>query len=115
MYQERELEPSRVETDTPGSGSGQDVESITKRYPSEHPDVRAYLDITAGGGGAMTLDIDIIGVVNGVRYVIASFPQQTVAAQVQLLVPNCPSIISHDFVVAGTTPTYTYNLRFTRH
>ena len=111
MYQERTLQPSR--TEGVGSGNGPDVETISKRFPSEHPDVRVYLDVTAGGA-AMTLDVDVIGIVNGKRHVLASFPQQSIAAIAVLTIANCPRNISTAFVAGGTTPSFTYNLQFTR-
>jgi len=112
MYQERELQPSRQEAE--GSGSGPDVSTIRDpRYPVEHPDARVYLDITAETGAA-TLDVDVIGVVNGKRYVLDSFPQQSAVGLAMLTIPNCPDIVSTDFIVGGTTVTMDWNIQVTR-
>jgi len=111
MYQERVLD-ERGPQGT-GSGDGPDLETISKRYPSEHPDVRAYLDVTAGGG-AMTLDVDIIGIIDGKRHVLASFAQQSVAALEVITIPNCPRNISTAWVVGGTTPSMTWKVTVTR-
>ncbi len=111
MYQERELQPSRTEAES--SGSGPDVETISVRYPSEHPDVRVYLDIT-GETGTATLDIDVIGIINGKRYILDSFAQQSAIGLTILTIPNCPRDISTDFIVGGTTVTMTWNIQITR-
>jgi len=111
MYQERTLQPTRQEAES--SGSGPDVETINERFPSEHPDVRLYLDITDESGVA-TLDIDVIGIVNGKRYVLDSFPQQSAVGLTLLTIPNCPRNISTDFIVGGTSVTMDWNIQFTR-
>lgn len=111
MYQERELQPSRQEAES--SGSGPDLETISTRYPSEHPDVRVYLDITAESGTA-TLDIDVIGIINGKRYVLLSIAQQSGVGLTVVTVPNCPRNISTDFIVGGTTVTMDWNIQITR-
>jgi len=119
MYREFELQPSR--TEGTGSGDGPDVKTIQRGRPNlfrrTNPrggDARIYLDITGGGGAAMTLDIDVIGIINGKRQILASFPQQTVAALAVLTVTEAPDELSTAFVVGGTTPTYTYNIQVTR-
>lgn len=111
MYQERTLQPSRQEAES--SGSGPDIKTISRRYPSEHPDVRIYLDITAESGTA-TLDIDIIGIVNGKRYVLLSIAQQSGVGLTLVTIPNCPNEISSDFTVGGTSVTMDWNIQFTR-
>lgn len=111
MYSERTLQPSRSESE--GTGSGPDLETISERYPSEHPDARLYLNITDESGTA-TLDIDVIGIVNGVRYILASFPQQSAVGLTLLTIPNCPRNISTDFDVGGTIVTMDWNIEITR-
>jgi hypothetical protein len=111
MYTERELQPPTQEAE--GSGSGPDLETISKRYPSEHPDVRVYLDITAESGTA-TLDVNVIGIINGKRYVLLSIAQQSGIGLTVVTIPNCPRNISTDWVVGGTTVTMDWNIQITR-
>ncbi len=112
MYVERELQPPRQETE--GTGSGPVLETINNpRYPVEHPDARIYLDVTAETGTA-TLDIDIIGVINGQRYVLDSFSQVSGVGLSQLTIPNCPDKVSTDFDVGGTIVTMDWNIVITR-
>lgn len=112
MYQEREIQPSRQEAES--SGSGPNVSTVRDpRYPVEHPDARIYLDVTAETGTA-TLDVDVIGVINGKRYVLDSFPQQSAVGLAMLTIPNCPDVISTDFTVGGTTVTMDWNIQMTR-
>lgn len=111
MYQERTLQPTRQEAE--GNGVGPDVETISTRFPSEHPDVRIYLDLTAESGTA-TLDIDIIGIINGKRYVLLSIAQQSGVGLTVVTIPNCPRNISTDWLVGGTSVTMDWNIQFTR-
>lgn len=112
MYVERELQPSRQEAE--GNGSGPDLETILPpRYPVEHPDARIYLDVTAESGTA-TLDVDVIGIINGKRYVLDSFTQVTAVGLSQLTIPNCPNEVSTDWLVGGTSVTMDWNIQMTR-
>jgi hypothetical protein len=110
MYAERELQPSRQEAE--GSGSGPDIDTISVRYPREHPDVRVYLDLTAETGTA-TLDVDVIGIVNGKRHVLDSFTQMSAVGLQMITIPNAPKILSTDFTVGGTTVTMDWNIQIT--
>jgi hypothetical protein len=111
MYQERELQPSTQEAE--GSGSGPDVETISRRYPVEHPDARIYLDVTDESGTA-TLDVDVIGIINGKRHVLDSFTQMSAVGLQMITIPNCPNEISTDWTVGGTTVTMDWNIQITR-
>jgi hypothetical protein len=112
MYSERVLQPATQEAE--GSGSGPNVQTINSpRYPVSHPDARVYLDITDESGTA-TLDVDVIGVVNGKRYVLLSIAQQSAVGLTMVTIPNCPDIISTDWTVGGTTVTMDWNIQITR-
>ncbi len=111
MYTERELQPTRQEAE--GNGDGPDLETISVRYPSEHPDARIYLDITAESGTA-TLDIDIIGIINGKRYVLLSIAQQSAVGLTVVTIPNCPRNVSTHWLVGGTSVTMDWNIQITR-
>ncbi len=124
MYREFELQPSRSEGT--GSGDGPNVSTIfpdgprdsaqEKRFRGRNPvggKARIYLDVT-GGGAAMTLDVDVIGIVNGKRQILASFTQQSVAALEVITVEEAPDNLSTAWVVGGTTPTMIWNVQVTR-
>jgi len=111
MYSEREVHASAAEAE--GSGSGVDIETISVRYPSEHPDARFYLDVT-GETGTATLDVDIIGIINGKRHVLDSFTQMSAVGLQMITIPNCPRNVSTDWVVGGTTVTMTWNIQMHR-
>ena len=111
-YTERVLQPTRQEAE--GNGVGPDLETIRPpRYPVEHPDARVYLNVTAESGTA-TLDVDVMGVINGVRHLLASFTQATGVGQEQITIPNCPNIVSTDWLVGGTTVTMDWDITITR-
>lgn len=123
MYKEFELQPSR--TEGTGSGDGPDLKTINfrsrdsaleKRFRGANPvggKARIYLDVT-GGGAAMTLDVDVIGIINGKRHVLASFTQQSVAALEVITIEEAPDELSTAWVVGGTTPSMTWNVQVTR-
>jgi hypothetical protein len=112
MYSERELQPPTQEAE--GNGSGPDVSTIRNpRFPVEHPDARVYLNVTDESGTA-TLDVDVIGVINGVRHLLASFTQATGVVQEQITIEGCPDVVSTDWLVGGTIVTMDWDIQITR-
>jgi len=105
-YHEFELEASRTET---GNASGGDVDSFEPRFPATGG-CRFYLDVTAASVSD-TLDVDIIGVVNGKRVVIGSFPQQVAVGTVSIFIEECPKILSSDWTIGGASPSFTFNIQ----
>lgn len=124
MYREFELQPSRIEGT--GSGDGPDVNTIfpdgprdsalEKRFRGRNPvggKARVYLDVTAVSG-TPTLDVDIIGIVNGVRHILDSFTQTALVGLEVITLEEAPDELSTAFVVGGTTPSMTWNVQVTR-
>lgn len=124
MYKEFELQPSRVEGT--GSGDGPNVSTIfpdgpidsalEKRFRGRNPvggKARIYLDVTAVSG-TPTLDVDVIGIINGKRHVLASFTQTAIVGLEVITVEEAPDNLSTAWVVGGTTPSMTWNVQVTR-
>ena len=105
-YHEFELLASRVET---ADGSGEDVDSFSQRFPPKGG-CRFYLDVTAASASD-TLDVDIIGVVNGKRVIIGSFAQQAAVGTISIFIEECPKILSSDWTIAGASPSFTFNIQ----
>lgn len=123
MYKEFELQPSR--TEGTGSGDGPDLKTINfrsrdsaleKRFRGANPvggKARVYLDVTAVSG-TPTLDVDLIGIVNGKRHVLGSFTQTAIVGLEVITIEEAPDELSTAWVVGGTTPSMTWNVQVTR-
>jgi hypothetical protein len=92
QYRSFELHASSVETLT-----GADTAGVVHR---DGGDIRCYLDITAAGTGD-TLDVDLIGIVRGQRFVIASFTQASGISTESILFTQAPNLLSLDWTIAG--------------
>ena len=101
-YRSFELHASSVETLT-----GADTAGVVHRNGG---DVRCYLDVTAAGVGD-TIDIDLIGIVRGSRFVIASFTQVAAATTESILFTQAPNLLSLDWLIAGDGgETFTFSV-----
>ena len=109
IYSEIELLPSAARTTT---GSGSTVKTLRDFAPSSS--ARAYLSVSAASGTSPTLDVDIIGVVNGVEYVVASFQQKTAAAKETIHILDTPRDLKAGYAIGGTTPSFTFEVHITR-
>jgi hypothetical protein len=102
VYRSFELHASSVETIT-----GADTAGVVHR---DGGDIRCYLDITAAGTGD-TIDIDLIGVVRGSRFVIASFTQASGISTESILFTEAPNLLSLDWTIAGDGgETFTFSV-----
>ena len=101
-YRSFELHASSVETIT-----GNDTAGVVHR---DGGDIRCYLDVTAAGAGD-TLDVDLIGIVRGSRFVIASFTQATGVTTESVLFTQAPNLLSLDWTIAGDGgETFTFSV-----
>lgn len=101
-YRSFELHASSVETLT-----GADTAGVVHR---DGGDIRCYLDVTAAGVGD-TLDIDLIGIVRGARFVIASFTQVAAITTESVLFTQAPNLLSLDWTIAGDGgETFTFSV-----
>lgn len=101
-YRSFELHASSTETIT-----GADTAGVVHR---DGGDIRCYLDVTAAGTGD-TIDIDLIGVVRGQRFVIASFTQVSGITTESVLFTQAPNLLSLDWTVAGDGgETFTFSV-----
>jgi hypothetical protein len=101
-YRSFELHASSVETLT-----GADTAGVVHR---DGGDIRCYLDVTAAGTGD-TLDVDLIGVVRGARFVIASFTQVAGITTESVLFTQAPNLLSLDWTIAGDGgETFTFSV-----
>lgn len=91
-YSSFTLHASTTETIT-----GADTAGVVHR---DGGDVRCYLDVTAAGAGD-TLDVDLIGIVRGQRFVIASFTQASGISVDTVLFVQAPNLLSLDWTIAG--------------
>jgi hypothetical protein len=128
QYREFELLASRTETTTGSLATGSAVDSITQitnndrtfrdrnnndRLDKGGGDIRCYLDVTAASV-ADTLDVDLIGIINAKRYLIGSFTQATAISTATVLFNMAPDKLAVDWTIAGTTPSFTFNIQCSR-
>lgn len=126
QYAEFELLASTVETAT--DTLGVPVSSITQitnndrtqnqqrandRLNKVGGDMRCYLDVTAFAGTTPTLDVNIIGVVNGVDYVVGTFTQVLETnAKEAITIIAAPDDLDVDWVISGSAgQSYTFNIQ----
>ncbi len=126
QYREIEILASTVETTTGLIATGNAIDTITQitnndRTASERArndrldknggDIRCYLDVTAAGTGD-TLDVDLIGILAGNRYLIGSFTQATgISLDTQTFVQP-PDLLALDWTIAGDGgETFTFNVQ----
>lgn len=126
QYREIEIQASTTETITGSILTAAAVSTITQitnndRTASERAnndrldknggDIRCYLDVTAAGAGD-TLDVDLIGILGGNRYLIGSFTQATgVSLDTQTFVQP-PDLLALDWTIAGDGgETFTFNVQ----
>jgi hypothetical protein len=76
---------------------------------------RFYLDVTAASGTSPTLNVKIVGVVNGIDFDLTpTFTQKTAVARETILVDECPRFVKIVWTVAGTTPSFTFSVSYSR-
>lgn len=78
-------------------------------------DLRVYLDVTAVGGTAPTLDVVVRELVGSVEVAAATFAQKTAAGQEVLLI-QAPRSGSYrvDYTIGGTVPSFTFSVHATQ-
>lgn len=130
QYNEFELLASTTETASDSLGAA--VSTITQitnndrtsnqqrandRLNKTGGDMRCYLDVTAFGGTSPTLDVDIIGVINGIDHLLVSFTQVGEAAsQEAITIVAAPDDIDVDWTISGSAgQTYTFNIQCHRN
>ena len=129
QYREFEILASRTETETGSLATGSAVDTITQitgtdrtfsdrnkndRLDKNGGDIRCYLDVTAAGTGD-TLDVELIGIINGKRYDIGSFTQATGISTATVLFNMAPDKLALDWVIAGDGgETFTFNIQCSR-
>lgn len=102
VYQSFELHGSSTETET-----GADTRGVVHR---DGGDIRCYLDVTAAGSGD-TIDVDLIGIVRGARFVIGSFTQASGITTETVFFSQAPNLLSLDWTVAGDGgETFTFSV-----
>ena len=126
QYAEFELLASRTETAT--DTLGVPVSSITQitnndrtgreqaandRLNKVGGDMRCYLDVTAFAGTTPTLNVDIIGVVNSVDYVVGSFTEiLETNAKEAITIIAAPDDLDVDWLITGSAgQSYTFNIQ----
>lgn len=109
-YKEFEVLPSRTETTT----GNLDSTNVTNS-PNADSTLVLYLDVTAASGTSPTLDIDVIALVNGKEYTLDSFAQKTAVSTERLVITNAPRDVNLDWAIAGTTPSFTFNIQAHRY
>src|SRR5215217_1273212 len=76
---------------------------------------RVFLDVGAPTGTAPTLNVFFYGVVNGKNYLLFQFTQVTTTASRQSArVDNCPRDVLVAWTIAGTTPSYPFEVAVVR-
>lgn len=130
QYNEFELLASTTETASDSLGAA--VSTITQitnndrtsnqqrandRLNKTGGDMRCYLDVTAFGGTSPTLDVDIIGVINGIDHLLGSFTQVGEASsQEAITIVAAPDDIDVDWTISGSAgQTYTFNIQCHRN
>ena len=108
-YFEKVLLASRTETAT-GSEAGS-VSTQSRRFSGEGG-LRLYLEVSNAAGTSPTLDVTVIGVVNGIRYVLGVFTQLTTTGEtLSIFIDGAPDDISFDWVITGSAgQTFTFNI-----
>lgn len=109
-YKELELVASAARTAT--GNSGVVATSGSNEFGN---DLVLYLDVTAASGTSPTLDIEVFGVVNAVKYSLGSFAQKTAAGQERLVITNAPKDVQLDWTIGGGTPSFTFNVQSHRN
>ncbi len=102
----RELLPSAARTTT-GSGSVADVGGSGATITGAAKG-RFFLDASAASGTSPTLDVTVVGIVNGREHTIVTFTQLVAAGQETFLVEVVPDQIRVDFTITGGTPSFTF-------
>ncbi len=132
QFQYNEFELLASTTETASSTLGAPVSTITQitnndrtanqqrandRLNKTGGDMRCYLDVTAFGGTSPTLDVDIIGVINGIDHLLGSFTQVGEAAsQEAITIVAAPDDIDVDWTISGSAgQTYTFNIQCHRN
>ncbi len=126
QYREFELLASTTETVTGSIATGSAIDTITQitgndRTASERArndrldknggDIRCYLDVTAASV-ADTLDVDLIGILAGNRYLIGSFTQATAISLDTQTFVQPPDLLALDWTIAGDGgESFTFNVQ----
>jgi len=73
------------------------------------------MNITALVGTAPLIDMDVIGIVNGVEFIVGSFTQAVAGASKQsIVIDQCPIQLKAAWVVGGTVTDFDATLDATR-
>lgn len=100
------LAPLAARTTT---GEGGDVQIISGQS------ARCYLNVTAASGTSPTLDVTIVGVVDGADYTLFTFAQKTAAGVETVRTDDVPDVLKAKWTIAGTTPSFTFEVICARH
>lgn len=101
----RQVVPSAARTTSGNSGTLQGFGDVNS--------IRVQLDIDAASGTSPTLNVTVKDSVDGGENwnVIDTFPQQTAAGVVVRTVTGITSdVLRVDWVIAGTTPSFTFDV-----
>lgn len=111
LYEENTLLSSAARTTT-GEGLPVTLERSSRNHPSN---AKCYLNVSAQSGTTPTLDVDIVGIINGVDFVINSFTQVGGATGKQTIdISNCPEKVKAAYTIAGGSPSYTFEVYISR-
>lgn len=126
QYREITIQASTTETVTGSILTAAAIDTITQitnndrtereranndRLDKNGGDIRCYLDVTAAGVGD-TLDVDLIGILAGNRYLIGSFTQATAISLDTQTFVQPPDLLALDWTIAGDGgETFTFNVQ----
>lgn len=75
---------------------------------------RFIINVTAVAGTSPTLGATIKALVNGVELTVGSFASKTAVGQESVIIEACPNDILIDWVIGGTTPSFTFEVHCVR-
>lgn len=112
MYHERNLLSSLARSAT---GSGAVVDTLEGDIFGPYaPSARAYLNVSAVAGAAPTLNVTILGVVNGVEVQLGAFAQASAVGKQTIQLPDCARHVRADYTIGGTAPSFTFSVELSR-
>lgn len=75
---------------------------------------RFFLHVTEASGTSPTLNVAIKASTPGGLKTMVSFAQKTAASEETVLVDGCPEEVQVEWTIAGTTPSFTFDVQCVR-
>lgn len=112
-YKETVLAASAARTTT---GEGSVVETIPNVDAGHVGEkTRFNLNVSAASGTTPTLDVTLVGVVNGIEYTIGTFTQKTGVIKDTITVDAAPNKVKAKWTIGGGTPSFTFEVTASRN